>query len=92
MSKKNDSRKTMFDFIIWYNDIDLKEVQKRTKVSYPTLIQLKKGGNHKFNYQTLYTIAKRLDLQMEDFYDWERQEHKYFSITPPTINSNETDK
>lgn len=71
-------KKTMFNYILWYNDIELKEVEALSKVSYPIINKLHKGANHKFTYRTLETIAKALSLEVSDFYDWQKGDHVWF--------------
>lgn len=84
MEEFDPKPKTMFDFILWYNNIDLKEVERDSGVSYPTLHKLKRGDAHNFDWRTLHTIAKCdcLSIEVSDFYDWENQRHKYFIINP----------
>lgn len=71
-------KKTMFNYILWYNDIELKEVEALSKVSYPILNKLHKGHKHNFTYRTLETVAKSLSLDVSVFYDWEKNEHVWF--------------
>lgn len=71
-------RKTMFSFILWYNDIELKEVEHASGVSYTTLFDLKEGKQRNFTYRTLLTIAKSIGIAVSDFYDWDHKKHKFY--------------
>lgn len=70
-------KKTKLDYILWYNDIELKEIQNTTGLSYPLLIDLKKGANRKFNPRSLRDVAEFLGIEVSVFYDIERGEHIY---------------
>lgn len=72
-------KKTMFNYILWYNDIELKDVEELSKVSYPIINKLHKGHKHNFTYRTLETIAKSLGLEVSDFYDWKKSDHVWFN-------------
>lgn len=81
MSKKKElQRRTMFDFILWYNFISLNYVEQVSGINYTTLNYLIKGRKHSFDYRTLITIADSLGIPLSSFYDWENREHKYFIL------------
>lgn len=72
--------KTMLDFILWYNDIDLMYIHERSKISYPILIDLKKGVRRKYTPATLQGVANALGITVHIFYDIKSHDHKYFKI------------
>lgn len=70
--KMTDTRKTMFDFIIWYNDLKLNVICKECPMSMPTLLALKDGSsNRKFNKRTLDALSEYLGIKTSDYYDLE---------------------
>lgn len=71
-------KKTMFDFILWYNDIELKGVEHKSGVSYTTLFDLKIGKDRNFGWRTLNTVAKSISLEVDDFYDWKNKKHRIY--------------
>lgn len=71
-------RKTMFDYIVWYNDLKLNVICKECPMSMPTLLALKQGANRKFSKRTLKAIADYLGIEISNFYDLEKQEHLYY--------------
>lgn len=68
----------MLDFILWYNDIELKEVERRSGVSYQTLHKLKRGEEGNYTWRTLNTIANSLEITVDEFYDWEHKKHWFY--------------
>lgn len=77
------NKKTMLNYILWYNDVELSQVQKWCKdnddeISYVTLHQLKQGFNRHFGKRTLRAVANAIGIQIADFYDLENKMHKYY--------------
>lgn len=74
-------KRTMLDFILWYNRIELKEVQATSEVSYTTLHKLMDGHPQQFGKRTLKAVADSVGISITDFYDTENQTHKYYGDT-----------
>lgn len=63
---KEEVTRTKFEQILWTTNITLQEIKEATKVSYPTLIDLKKGRKKKYRPRTLRDIAAYLDVSVND--------------------------
>lgn len=58
--------RTKFENILFKSNITLREIHDATKVSYPTLVDLKKGRKKKYRPRTLRDIAAYLDVAVGD--------------------------
>lgn len=66
---KEEITRTKFEQLLFRTNITLQEIKEATKVSYPTLIDLKKGRKKKYRPRTLRDIAAYLDVSVSDLID-----------------------
>lgn len=50
-------------------DMKLKELSRRSNVSYSTLIRFMNNGSKTINLSTLYDLCLGLDIELVDFFD-----------------------
>lgn len=61
--------RSKLNLLLLARDIKLREIQKATGISYPTLIDLSKGRKKKYRPRTLRDVAAYLDVSVSDIID-----------------------